>query len=40
MEKLINRVITIREDQDSFLKNHREINFSAWVRKKIDDELL
>ena len=35
----VRRAITIREDQDIFLKSHPEINFSAWVQKMIDDYL-
>lgn len=32
--------ITVRDDQWVWLKSHPEINFSAWVRQKIDDYLL
>jgi hypothetical protein len=36
----VRRTITIREDQDIFLKSHPETNFSAWVQRKIDEDLI
>jgi len=36
----IDRMITIRDDQDAYLKGRRDLNFSGWVQKKIDDELM
>ncbi len=33
------RAITIREDQDKWLRDHRELNFSAFVQKKLDEEI-
>ena len=36
---IIRRTISIRPDQDAWLKNHRELNFSAFVQKKLDEEI-
>jgi len=33
------RAITIREDQDKWLRDHRELNFSAFVQKRLDEEI-
>lgn len=38
--KFIIRSITVRNDQDLWLRDHHEINFSRWVQKKIDEELM
>ncbi len=32
----VKRTITVREDQDNWLKNHLEINFSGFVQTKLD----
>lgn len=33
------RAISIREDQDKWLRDHRELNLSAFVQKKLDEEI-
>ena len=38
-ESVVRRAISIRPDQDVWLKNHRELNFSAFVQKKLDEEI-
>ena len=31
------KFVTIREDQDEWLKEHRSINFSGFVQEKLDE---
>ena len=31
------KFVTIREDQDKWLKEHRSINFSGFVQEKLDE---
>ncbi len=38
MRKVV-RSIAIRPDQDIWLKSHKELNFSAFVQKLLDDEI-
>lgn len=33
------RSISIRTDQDAWLRSHKELNFSAFIQKKLDDEI-
>lgn len=39
-KKTISRNITIRKDQDKWIRNHPEINFSGFVQKKLDDLII
>lgn len=38
MPKII-RSIAIRPDQDIWLRSHKELNFSAFVQKELDEEI-
>lgn len=31
------RSVTIRPDQDEWLRSHKELNFSAFIQKKLDE---
>ena len=31
------KFVTIREDQDKWLKKHRSVNFSGFVQEKLDE---
>jgi hypothetical protein len=33
----VSRNITIRKDQDKWIRNHTEINFSGFVQTKVDE---
>ena len=37
--QMVRRMISIRDDQDKWLESHKEINFSGWVQKKLDEEI-
>lgn len=37
MNSKIIRSIAIRPDQDAWLRAHKELNFSAFVQKKLDE---
>ena len=39
MKAKIIRSIVIRADQDAWLKAHKELNFSAFIQKKLDEEI-
>lgn len=36
---LISKAIKIKVEHENWLKSHPEINFSAWIRKKLDEEM-
>lgn len=33
------RSVAIRDDQDIWLRAHKELNFSAFVQKMLDEEI-
>lgn len=36
---LVRKAIKIKGEQDNWLKSHSEINFSEWIRKKLDETI-
>lgn len=34
---MIGKNVTIREDQDKWLREHRAVNFSGFVQEKLDE---
>ena len=36
---LVRKAIKIKIEQENWLKSHSEVNFSEWIRKKLDETI-
>ncbi len=37
MSKMKPKLITIREDQDEWIREHKSVNFSGFIQEKLDE---